>query len=385
MKILLFTDTIGDLNGVSRFLQDMAELALSSGDDLQVVTSTYKNCPKTQNIHNFLPKFRVAMPFYQELDLAFAPKKRMEAFLLENKPDLIHISTPGPVGLIGRALAKKYKIPMLGTYHTDFPAYIRDNTGSHFLKRMTDKGMRYFYANFIHVFSRSHSYAHVMKREIGLDEEKISVIRAGTNLQRFSSLHSNKAIWSELGFRADSLKILYVGRISKEKNIPFLLDTWELFKKSYPSLNVELALIGEGNIKGRALELKNLDVHYLGPIVGERLSTLYASADIFVFPSVTDTLGQVVMEAAASRLPIIVSTIGGPKSLLNPDAQNGYALEIVSQKWVEVIRELVEEEQKRMAFGKSAEAYMQLFAIENSYEDFMNVHKKCFINLQQGA
>lgn len=383
MKVILFTDTIGDLNGVSRFLQDMAELALTNGDDLQVVTSTYKNCPITENIHNFLPKFRITMPFYNELDLAFAPSKAIEKFLVANKPDLIHVSTPGPVGLIGRRLAKRYKIPMLGTYHTDFPAYIRDNTGSHFLKRLTDKGMKHFYSNFIHVFSRSKSYAEIMQDEVEIERNKISIIRAGTNLQRFSSSHIDKTIWNELGLQEDSIKILYVGRISKEKNIPFLLNTWELFKERHPDLNVELVLIGEGNIKTRALEMKKLGVHYLGPIIGEKLSTIYASSDIFLFPSITDTLGQVVMEAAASALPIVVSTIGGPKSLLNPHAKSGYSVAATGDKWVDVIRDLVEDEQKRVTLGKSGEEYMQLFAIGNSYEDFIGVHKEHFRRLQE--
>lgn len=378
MKIILFTDTLGDLNGVSRFLQDMAELALEKEDDLQIVTSTFKYCPEAKNIHNFSPRFRVSMPFYNELDLAFPPSAQMEAFVVSNAPDIIHISTPGPVGIAGRKIAKKLKIPMIGTYHTDFPAYIRDNTHLEFLKILTDKWMKHFYSPFVHVFSRSEIYADIMQDEIGIDKDKISIIRPGTNLTRFSAKHADETILGEYGLKKESVKVLYVGRISKEKNVPFLLDMWDAFKKCNPNLNAQLIMVGEGNCKKRALQMRTKGVHYLGPIIGEKLSALYAISDIFVFPSLTDTLGQVVMESSASALPILVSTLGGPKSLLNPHAISGYSLENSIDKWVQHLQLLVEYKEHRIALGKSGETHMKSFSIENSYNDFIGIHKEYF-------
>jgi len=378
MKIVLFTDTIGDLNGVSRFLQDMAEHARLNGDDLQVVTSTRKSCPEAENIHNFTPRFRLPMPFYKELDLAFPPRAEMEAYVRQNRPDLIHVSTPGPVGIVGRQIAKKLGVRVLGTYHTDFPAYIRDNTGSQLLKRLADRGMHYFYNPFVHVFTRSETYGKIMQEEIGVPQEKIAYIRAGINIDRFSPAYRDETVWNGYGLDRDSVKVLYVGRISKEKNVPFLLEVWRLFKTRYPELNAELVMAGEGSYKHDARAMKSMGVHYLGPVTGEALSTLYASSDLFVFPSVTDTLGQVVMESAASGLPIIVSNIGGPKSLIDPYAKSGYALDITADTWVEHMRVLVENSALRNAFGRAGHRYMQGFPIEHSYEDFIGVHRDYF-------
>lgn len=381
MKILLFTDTIGDLNGVSRFIQDMAEGALQRGDNLQVIASTNKYYPPLQNIHNFKPSFSIPMPFYNELELAFTPRGVLEKFVREYKPDIIHISTPGPVGITGRKIAKRLGIPLLGTYHTDFPAYIRDNTGMEILKKLTDKWMGNFYKPFLHVFSRSYEYTDIMHKDIAIPKEKISIIRAGTNLKRFSSAHHNENIWAEYGLVKDVVKILYVGRITKEKNVSFLLQSWKSLKMKYPNLNAELIMVGEGNLKNRALEMQDIGVHYLGPIIGERLSEIYASSDIFVFPSVTDTLGQVVMESSASALPILVSDIGGPKSLLNPDTASGYSLQVKDERWVEHMRLLIEDEIHRKELGESAKNFMQSFSIDNSYEDFLGVHKQYFQRL----
>lgn len=379
MKLILFTDTIGDLNGVSRFLQDMAENAVINGDDLQIITSTAKYCPDAENIHNFPPRFRIKMPYYQELDLAFPPSRIIETFVRSEKPDLIHISTPGPVGLLGKKIAKKINVPILGTYHTDFPAYIRDNTGSDFLKRLTDRWMQHFYKEFVHVFSRSEVYGEVMQKDIAIAPERISYIRPGTNLKRFSSSHKTKNIWQINGLNEDTVKVLYVGRISKEKNIPFLFDAWEELKNNYPGIPAELVLIGEGSCKIRAKKMKGIGVRYLGPIIGEELSHFYASADLFIFPSVTDTLGQVVMESAASGLGVIVSDTGGPKTLLTNNPDSGYALDTVDTGlWAEILKNIIEDQRLREELGRTGEKHMQSFPIENSYEDFYGMHEYHF-------
>ncbi|MEA3419755.1 MAG: glycosyltransferase [Campylobacterota bacterium] len=376
MRIVLFTDTIGDLNGVSRFLQDMAEIALRKNDDLQIVTSTNKYYPATDNIHNFPPRFHFPMPFYNELDIAFPPRAMLEEFVIHNMPDLIHISTPGPVGMAGRKIAMKLDIPILGTYHTDFPAYIWDNTGSRLLKRVTDRWMNHFYSPFVHVFSRSKIYGKIMQEDIAISSDKISYIRPGTNLERFSPLHTNKKIWNVYGLNDETLKVLYVGRVTIEKNVPFLLDIWRILQRSNPELNAELIVVGEGKCKKDVLEMKSMGVHYLGPVIGDKLSLLYASSDLFVFPSLTDTLGQVVMESSASALPVIVSTTGGPKSLINLSPKSGYALDINSEVWVEHIRLLCEDGKQRESLGRSAQEHMQNYPIENSYEDFMGAHRR---------
>lgn len=379
MTVVLFTDTIGDLNGVSRFLQDMADNAVKNGDDLQIITSTAKYCPDAENIHNFPPRFRIRMPYYQELDLAFPPSQMIETFVRRERPDLIHISTPGPVGLLGKKIAIKMNVPILGTYHTDFPAYIRDNTGSDFLKRLTDRWMRRFYKEFLHVFSRSEVYAEVMQQDIAIASEKISYIRPGTNLKRFSSKHKRDNIWQINGLHEDRVKVLYVGRVSKEKNIPFLLDVWAELKKIFPDIPADLALIGEGSCKVRACQMKGIGVRYLGPIIGEELSHLYASADLFIFPSVTDTLGQVVMESAASGLGVIVSDIGGPKTLLSNNPDSGYALDTADiGQWVKILKNIIEDQKLREELGRAGENFMQSFPIEESYEDFYGMHKYYF-------
>jgi len=379
MRICLFTDTIGDLNGVSRFIQDMAEQSLLYNHDIQVISSTAKYCPKAPNIHNFQPSFRFPMPFYGDLDIALPPTKGIRKKIKELQPDMIHISTPGAVGYLGLKIAKELNIPFSGTYHTDFPAYIKDNTRSEILKKMTDRTMAWFYKDFKLIFSRSKEYIDVLKDDIGFNPEMVKIIKPGTNLNKFNPKHRDNAYWQEHGINENATIALYVGRITKEKNIPFLLDLWKEYVTENSFDSIYLVLVGEGGLKKDALKLYDYNVRYLGPIVGKELSKIYASSDFFIFPSLTDTLGQVVMESQASGLPVIVSNIGGPQSLVNKDKQSGFVVDADDkQGWLSAIMDLHCNTQLKKEMGINAIAEMSKYPIEDSFEGFWKYQKEIY-------
>lgn len=379
MKICLFTDTIGDLNGVSRFIQDMAEQSVLHGEELHVISSTAKYCPKMPNIHNIKPRFRIPMPFYKELDLAFPDGKKIREKVKELKPDLIHISSPGAVGYLGLKIAKEMKIPYSGTYHTDFPAYIKDNTGMEFLKRATDKMMGKFYRDFKLLFSRSHEYIDILNRDLNFNKERVKIITPGTNLQKFNAVHKNRDVWDRHGIDKESVIVLYVGRITKEKNVEFLLEVWDELMGEHKRLDVHLVLIGEGSLKSKAEKLADKNVSYLGPVIGEELSTLYASSDFFIFPSVTDTLGQVIMESQASGIPVIVSDEGGPKSLVDRQKPSGLiAAGNDKIEWKEAVMTLIEYRELREEMGENAATIMQNLPIEESFRGFWEGNREIF-------
>ncbi len=156
IKICLFTDTICDANGVSRFLQDMAKESVKNDVTLNILSSTSKSyCEKFENVFIFKPLLKMKMPFYKELDLVFPPFLQMSQKVKELQPDVIHISTPGFVGFIGLLIALKNKIPIVGTYHTDFPMYIYSNTKSKLAKNITKFYMKLFYKKFHYLITRS--------------------------------------------------------------------------------------------------------------------------------------------------------------------------------------------------------------------------------------
>lgn len=227
MRVALFTDTIGDLNGVSRFIQDMSKQSLLHNRDLQILCSTRKYTPESANIHNHEPLLALPMPFYPELDLALAHRARLHKTAQMLKPDVVHVSTPGPVGMAGLAFAKKHNLPVVGTYHTDFPAYVLKNTGFETLKKVADRVMARFHKPFGYLLTRSDAYRSVIARDIRFPADKIHLLPAGTDIAAFHPSWRDEKVWEGIeGLRPGSLKALYVGRISAEKNVPFLLEAW---------------------------------------------------------------------------------------------------------------------------------------------------------------
>ncbi|MBZ0267769.1 glycosyltransferase, partial [bacterium] len=319
MRVSLFTDTLGDVNGVSRFIGDVADRARATGRDLQVITSTRMEVPDRENIFNFAPVYSTAMPRYQNLEVVLPPLVPMLRHLDKHQPDCIHISTPGPVGMVGFIAAKMLRVPVLGVYHTDFPSYIDNLFEDRAFTLACERFMRFFYKPFLAIFTRSEDYVDALAR-LGLPRERCCALMPGFEHETFHPRFRDTTLWERFpGVDPDSAKVLYVGRVSVEKNLPFLTGVWKQtqHRLKEQGLNAELIVVGDGPYRERmAQELRRERVHFLGFRRGEELSRIYASSDMFVFPSVTDTLGQVVMESQGSGLPVLVTDQGGPKEVV---------------------------------------------------------------------
>ncbi len=380
MRVSLFTDTIADVNGVCRFIQNVAQRGHESDRDLQVITSTRLPCPDLPNIHNFDPVFAIKMPKYDNLDLCLPPLMRILRHIDEHQPDVIHISTPGPVGCVGFLAAKMLRVPVLGVYHTDFPAYIDRLFDDNGLTKLSESFMRGFYRPFTAIFTRSEDYVRSLS-ELGLREKSIVSLMPGFDTDQFNPGFANQSIWPTVGARAASVKVLYVGRVSVEKNMPLLVEVWKQVHDACRSrgLDTELILVGDGPFrKDMEKALRGKNAQFLGFRHGTELSTIYASSDMFVFPSTTDTLGQVVMESQGSGLPVFVTDEGGPKEVV-ADGRTGFVIPATNpEQWSARIVELISDGQKRRGMGAAAVEHMQQFSLVNSFEHFWQVHTQAW-------
>jgi len=134
--------------------------------------------------------------------------------------DVIHVSTPGPMGLCGLLAAKMLRVPLVGTYHTDFPAYADKLTGDHRVANGTRVYIEWFYRRLAAVFSRSRAYE-LNLRELGVAGERIETLTPGVDGEKFSPGHRDDGIWNRLGIK-ESKRLLYCGRVSVEKNVDLL-------------------------------------------------------------------------------------------------------------------------------------------------------------------
>ena len=196
LKVSLFTDTYADLNGVSRFIQQLADEARSTDHDLQVLTcSRFVGKHPKPNVTNFRPHATKAFRLYPSQELVLPPAWTMLAQTVQRNPDVIHVSTPGPVGMVGVLAAALLDKPLTGVYHTDFPAYIRDLTSRRVLHRLTDSFMRMFYRKFTGVFTRSTQYLRVLER-MGLERSTLTDLAPGMDTELFHPRHREDGFWA---------------------------------------------------------------------------------------------------------------------------------------------------------------------------------------------
>ncbi|CAG0963857.1 phosphatidylinositol alpha 1,6-mannosyltransferase [Phycisphaerales bacterium] len=381
MRVLLFTDTLGDVNGVSRFIRNAAEHSLANGQDLQVVTSTNFECPREANIHNFKPIFATKMPRYAHLELALPPLVRMLRFAGAHRPDVIHISTPGPVGVVGMIASRMLRAPIVGVYHTDFPAYVDHLFNDDSLTYFTSRFMRAFYSPFRSILTRSREYVASLER-LGMQRERILPLKPGIMTGAFHPCHRDEFLLERMGSPRGCVRVLSVGRVSVEKNLPLLTRVWIEADRWLRASGIpaELVVVGDGPYRAEMeMSLRRTRSRFLGFRYGEELSRVYASCDLFVFPSVTDTLGQVVMEAQASGIPVLVSDEGGPKEVVE-EGRTGHVITAAdAQAWTSRIVDLCRDHRRRREMGRSAHEAMQAFSMDRSFEHFWRVHEDAWV------
>ncbi|MDO9084090.1 MAG: glycosyltransferase [Humidesulfovibrio sp.] len=312
LRIAHFTDTFAEINGVALTIQQQIELARKYGKDMTCVTC----CQETvlEGAKNFQPVGSFAMPEYPELTLAYPPFLKMLAWCFEQDFDCILTATPGPMGLAGLAIARILKIPVYGTYHTAFPQYVRMFTEDTSMEEAAWRYMRWFYGQMDAIYAPSKSTARELAAH-GINEDKIVVHPRGVDAERFQPGRRN-GFFDTLGL-ARNFKLIYVGRVSREKGLDVLAEAFRTVHAHRP--DIRLVIVGDGPyLEEMRAQLDGLPAVFTGYLRGSDLAEAYAGADLFVFPSATDTFGNVVLEAQASGLPVVVTSSGGPREAMQP-------------------------------------------------------------------
>jgi glycosyltransferase involved in cell wall biosynthesis len=307
-----FTDTLEDVNGVATTIRKMTAAGVAAGEDLTVVTSRSALNIIDIPIKNFPPIGEFELPEYELQKLSFPPILQMLDYIQRERFSEIIISTPGPIGLTALLAAKMLNLQTSGIYHTDFPQYIRILTEDSFLESVAWSYMHWFYGQLDTVFVNSEEYRQSWIKR-GLDPAKLKILPRGLDTALFNPERRDPEFWRKFGPSNGEVRLLYVGRISREKDLDVLVDAYQRLRNE--NLPVQLYVVGHGPYSEALAELLP-DAFFTGYLRGKELATAYASADIFVFPSTTDTFGNVIIEAQACGIPVIVSDSGGPKELV---------------------------------------------------------------------
>ncbi|HEY1582411.1 MAG TPA: glycosyltransferase [Chthoniobacterales bacterium] len=345
-----FTDTLEDVNGVSTTIRKMAAEACAARKELVVVTSRGELTLDGLPIKNFKPIGEFELPEYELQKLSFPPILQMLDYIQRENFSEIIISTPGPIGLTALLAGKMLNLETSGIYHTDFPQYVRILTEDSFLESLAWKYMQWFYGQLDTIFVNSEQYRQSWI-DRGIDAAKLKILPRGLDTRLFAPGRSEPDFWKKFGSDGAGVRLLFVGRVSKEKDLDILVQAFHSLREE--KVPVQLSIVGHGPY-AEALARAMPAACYTGYLSGTELARAYASSDLFVFPSTTDTFGNVIIEAQAAGLPVVVSDVGGPRELV-VDGVNGLITRALNvADFTAAIRRLVEDETLRKEMSAAA-------------------------------
>ncbi len=361
-KVAWFTDRYSGIDGVVVTVKKFLNAGIEYGCDLTLAVSEDPTFSQQKGVKVFPPITNFTLPMYNTMNINVPSLLRVARWLEEEEFTSVVISTPGPMGFAGMIAAKVLKLPITAIYHTDYPRYAQQLTDDPILANTVTNLTKAFYSQANKIFVPSSDYAEELK-SWNINAEKISILQRWVDREIFSPEKKNGYFGN-----TKEKKLLFVGRISKEKNIDLLLKAYsELANRD---LDFVMYCVGEGpylgELKQKTKELNKIE--FLGPIFGEELAEIYASADIFLFPSLTDSFGNVVLEAQASGLPCVVMHKGGPKEIVI-NGKSGIVAES-EEAFINAIDQLIKNDNLRLEMSRSAVINAQRFDKKEIFNKF---------------
>jgi glycosyltransferase involved in cell wall biosynthesis len=311
-RVAYFTDTYNEINGVALTSKKLHQLVSEEGYKMTFVTA-YKEQIKDPYRKNFQPVLSFSLPEYEEIPVNIPHFLDMLEYCDSQNFDVIYAATPGVVGLYAFFIAKILHIPYVTTFHTDFPDYIGKYSGDHLFKSHVWSAFALLFNNAHRILSPSKAYRRILIAN-GVKKKKIELFTRGVNEARFNPSFRNELFWKQYDPTIQNQRIvLFVGRVAKEKNLDLFVQVYQLLRHRN---DLRFAIVGDGPYMAQIDTPANAGIIKTGFLEGTALSEAFASADIFLFPSETETFGNVVLEAQASGLVPIVSSAGAVKENL---------------------------------------------------------------------
>lgn len=312
LRLALFTDTYApQVNGVARTLERLVQAVRARGGDVRVFTTCDPDATADSHVSRY-----ASTPFwaYPQLQLAWPSHDTMLRAVRDYGPTLIHAATEFGMGLAGRRVARALNVPFVSSYHTSFTAY-----ASHYrLGFLATPGwsfLRWFHNG----GRRTYCPTEAIVREVeSKGFERCRVWSRGVDAERFSPAFRSEALRTQLTASDDTLVVSYVGRLASEKGLDVALDAVRLADQARPG-RLRFMVVGDGPYESTVRSRATAGTHLLGRLSGSALSEAFASSDLFLFPSTTDTFGNVMLEAMASGVPVLGADVGPTRELLAPD------------------------------------------------------------------
>jgi glycosyltransferase involved in cell wall biosynthesis len=306
VRVAVFSEVYWPMvSGVGVTLLRLTEALQHRGHEVRVYSATYPlpdGRPDRPEVHRSpsIPLF-----LYPDVQWAFPRLRDIVDDLSRFRPDVAHVATEFTIGLAGHKAARQLGIPLIASAHTDYEQYA-PRYGVDWVLRPVWHYLRWFYGHAHRVLCPTRIYeAHLQSRGI----TNTGIWTRGLDPDEFHPRFRAEAYRARFGVGADDLLVTYIGRLAREKNLMLLLDAWQALAAERGG--AQLVLVGRGPLQEEIQRRAIPGVHVPGLMQGRELAEAYASADLFVFPSPTETFGNSLLEAMGSGLSSVAAAAGG--------------------------------------------------------------------------
>ncbi|HEX4601278.1 MAG TPA: glycosyltransferase family 1 protein [Gemmatimonadales bacterium] len=337
-------------------VQRIATLLRAEGHDATVVAPRYPYPTRGESRRDPDPdELRipsVALPVYPDIRLALPHFRDIARFFDAARPDVVHVHTEGALGLAGRRYALQRQLPLVTTFHTNFPQYSR-HYGVGLLEPLVWRWLQWFHRPAQLTFTPGEGVRdELVRRGIG----RAAVWGRGVDTQFFHPARRDASWRRWLAGGENTPIVLHVGRLAREKNLDVLIDAWLLAHETLGERAL-FVVAGEGPL-ARRIEARLPFVRLLGFLPRHDLAKIYASADLCVFPSHTETCGLVALEAMASGIPVIAADAGGFRESVRSGVSGMLVAPHDPRAYADAVTTLIQDAPQRLAFGAAAREHV---------------------------
>ncbi|WP_107330427.1 glycosyltransferase family 4 protein [Metapseudomonas otitidis] len=301
LRIALVSETyLPEINGVANTLSRLCEGLRARGHHLQLVRPRQAVDQGVKSSDELLLVRGWPLPGYPGLQWGQSSLHKLLTRWKQRRPDVLYIATEGPLGLSALRAARRLGVPVISGFHTNFQQYT-GHYGVGLLTRLLTNYLRWFHNTSQLTLVPSASQSEELRRR---GFERLALLARGVDGQLFTPARRCQGLREAWGLEPDDIAVLHVGRLAPEKNLRLLAPTFQALCKAHPQRRLKLIVVGDGPSR-TVLQAELPEALFCGIQRGEELARHYASADLFLFPSQSETFGNVVLEALASGLAVV--------------------------------------------------------------------------------
>jgi glycosyltransferase involved in cell wall biosynthesis len=347
LRLVLVTETYPpEVNGVARTLGRWVVAFQERGHAVRIIHPRRPGEPPgSDRVHG------MSLPFYPQVRFGIAGPGRLGGMLSRLSPDLVHIATEGPLGFSALVASRGLGLPIASSFHTNFDHYAA-HYGLFGIQKLAFAYLRWFHNRTLVTLVPSKA---TQARLSSDGVQRVEIWSRGVDAQAFHPRYRDRELRKSLGLDEADPLLLYVGRLAPEKNLRALLEAFARLRAALPAEardRVRLALVGAGPEEGIIARAGQPGVHLAGERHGQDLARWYASGDVFAFPSLSETFGNVLLEAQASGLPVVGFDCQGPNERVTPEVDG--LLVPVNGDMMPALKRLSEDQGLRARFGQAA-------------------------------